>query len=258
MSVYKLETVAEIMQSLDVGETIQMIKSQIENPDDDYITPVIDIFQPVYNNYKDLLDITETEDPEDISIAKDNFFMICRNIIDAICEKYDMSIDDDYLDDNREKLVGITLGLYSFMIKDFYAVTYEIIKNYFVENMVALYDVFKGISMGKDAVSSSNMKRYSLAMATLMTNIYDIADYIFTMIDQVNVFDYIDPGYIPLVIIRNLYNKGVLSGNFVRVFADIFKDNIPLRSKICFEILYQIKNETIEDIFKRLPVDKEN
>lgn len=256
MNEIMLDTISEIVGSMNIGELHTLFTEQIINEEEDYISPVFDQFQPIYRNFLALSEIKE-EDQDDVQIAREQFFKICRSIINLITEKFNIIIDPDYLDDNTDKVPGLTLSLYTFFILDFYSVVYEMIRNYLAENLVELSETFKFNTQNKDAVSNAYRKIFSEDMTNIVTNIYDISEYILSSLDPETVFEYLDEGYAPALILKVLYQKGVASGDFVRAFADIYKVNIPLKSKVCFDIINIIKTGQIKDIFKDLMKEEE-
>jgi hypothetical protein len=249
-----LGVVSDIMNSFDMPELYELFREQIENPEEFYTGPVIDHFQPLYRNYK-MLDDIEDDDADDIRDARERFYEICIMIINMITKKFDIDIDPEYLNDSRKDVPGICLALYSFFVLDFYNNIYEILKNYLVRNIFSIYDTFKENIDNKDCVTMSNKKYFSPEMSVIASNIYDITDYIFTLLDAESALEYLDEGYIPCTILNHLYFYNYIDGNFVRTLADIYRDNTALKSKVCFNILYKIKDHTIDDVFELL---KEN
>lgn len=236
-----------------MNELHGLFSEQIDNPEENYISPVINHFQPLYRNYM-LLDDMKNEDIEDIKAARNKFLDVCKMVINMIEDKFNISIDEEYLNDNTKDLPGICLALYSFFVIDFYNNVYEIIRNYLEKNLVELYDTFQENTFNKkDSVTVSNRKQmFSEEMSVLASNIYDVTDYILTLLDDESALEYLDEGCIPAIIIKKLYEKSCMQGTFIRIIADIYKTNTELKSKVCFDILYKIKDGEIQDLFAML------
>jgi hypothetical protein len=87
------------------------------------------------------------------------------------------------------------------------------------------------------------MKIMDTKYAAIVSSMYDVTDYAFTMMDSETIIEYIDNKYTPGAVIRNLMDNGVITGDFANTFANIYKDNLSLRSKITFELIYKIKEQ---------------
>lgn len=257
MNETSMNVVSDILDSFQMNELHELFSEQIDNPSENYINPVINHFQPLYRNYMMLNDMKD-DDIEEIKAARSKFLDICILIINMIEEKFNISIDEEYLNDNANDLPGICLALYSFFIIDFYNNVYEIIRNYLEKNLIELYDIFQENILKKDSVTISNRKNlFSEQMSIIVSNIYDITDYIFTLLDDETALENLDEGCIPAIIIKRLYEKAHMTGSFVRVIADIYKTNTALKSKVCFDIIYKIKDGEIKDIFAMLSDDSD-
>lgn len=84
----------------------------------------------------------------------------------------------------------------------------------------------------------------------IISNIYDIEEWVFNHLDVDDYFTYLDNSYLPLSWIKGFFEDGHMSGDFADVIAQIIRKNISLRSKIGFNYTFQVKNGEIQDLFK--------
>lgn len=241
--------VADFIARLDVDEYKMMFNQQIENEEEDYITAPVDHLTDLFNDYSKIMDLEDMlEDEREMII--NNFTEICNCILLAINDKFDLDLDMEKVTSIGSNFVGITVALYRFFIIDFYQNVETIMMNYIEKHLHDLYDNFVGLSQKKDVVSSVNRKTLSEPMSVIASNLYDITDYIFSTMDSETALEYSDPAYTAGLVVGKLMKDDTISDEFVRTFADIYKNNVDLRSRVCFEILCAIKAETIRDIFK--------
>ena len=57
--------------------------------------------------------------------------------------------------------------------------------------------------------------------------------------------DYCDKDNLAAAVLKKLLEEGNISEDFLTAIADVYKNNVNLRSRICFEIVFAIKNEEI-------------
>lgn len=248
----KLEDLHEL---LDVDSNTTIFYEQIANEDEDYTSPKIDHFTELYQDYTDVLG-DESLPQDDVAIVIDQFTQICAHIINYINDEFNTDIEVDSIMDESHNLPGITKALYAFFIIDFYNNVLEILKNYINVNSETLSHEFADLDQKKDAITNYFKKDLSSEMTIIASNVYDITDYIFTKIDADTALSYCLQSNLPAQVIRKLLEEENISDEFLRTIADIYKNNLNLRSHIGFEIIFAIKNGEIQDKFK-LPTTSE-
>ena len=122
---------------------------------------------------------------------------------------------------------------------------FSIMKNYISKNSSTLYENFSELSQKKDVMTGYFKKGLSEEMSTIAANIYDVTDFIFTKLDASMALDYCDKDNLAAVVLKKLLEEGNISEDFLTAIADVYKNNLNLRSRICFEIVFAIKNEEI-------------
>ena len=93
-------------------------------------------------------------------------------------------------------------------------------------------------------------KELSEEMSIIASNIYDVTDFIFTKLDGSTALTYCDKDNLAAAVIKKLLDEGNVSDDFLTAIADIYKNNVNLRSRIGFEIVFAIKNGEIKDLYK--------
>ena len=242
----KLEDLREL---LDVNTNSTVFYEQITNDDEDYTSPKIDRFTELFQNYTEVLGQDDLPQDDIIEIT-DQFTQICAHIINYINDEFNTDIEVDSLMDESHNLPGITKALYIFFIIEIYQNILSILKNYINANSQTLFTEFSELSEKKDVMTSYYNKSLSKEMSVIASNIYDITDYIFTKIDGSTALSYTDKDNLPAQVLKKLLDENIASDEFITAIADIYKKNIDLRSRICFEIVFAIKNGDIEDKFK--------
>lgn len=233
--------VANILESFDEENLREIFKSQIIN-DDGYTDLQINHLTPLYSSYQRIINM-DNVDEEDILKVKTRFQNICLSIINFICSKFNIEIDIDWIETNYGKLPAVTMCLYQFFVLDIFNVILRSLNNYISLNIDDLFNAFSDSIQGKDVSTITNMKIMDTKYAAIVSSMYDVTDYSFTMMDSETIIDYLDKKYTPGTVIGNLMDIGVLTGDFANVFANIYKDNLSLRSKITFELIYKIKEQ---------------
>ena len=185
----------------------------------------------------------ENADEDDIEKIRTRYYSICASIIKFISAKFGIEIDSNWIETQYGKLPALTVSMYQFFVLDIFYVILEVLNNYISRNIDDLFNVFSDAIQGKDVSTLTNMKIMDPKYAAIVSCMYDVTDYAFTMIDNETIFDYINKDYLPAAILKAMMNNGAFTGDFVHVFADIYRDNLALRSKISFELIYKIKEQ---------------
>ena len=242
----KLEDLREL---LEVDSNTALFYEQIMNEDEDYTSPKIDHFTELYQSFSEIFE-DDTIPQDDLATVTDEFTQICCHIINYISEKFDTDIEVESLMDSSHNLPGITKAMYQFFIVEFYANILSIMKNYISENLSSLYDNFSELNQKKDVMTGYFKKELSEEMSIIASNIYDVTDFIFTKLDGSTALTYCDKDNLAAAVIKKLLDEGNVSDDFLTAIADIYKNNVNLRSRIGFEIVFAIKNGEIKDLYK--------
>ena len=242
----KLEDLREL---LEVDSNTALFYEQIMNEDEDYTSPKIDHFTELYQSFSEIFE-DDTIPQDDLATVTDQFTQICCHIINYINEKFDTDIEIESLMDSSHNLPGITKAMYQFFIVEFYANILSIMKNYISENLSSLYDNFSELNQKKDVMTGYFKKELSEEMSIIASNIYDVTDFIFTKLDGSTALTYCDKDNLAAAVIKKLLDEGNVSDDFLTAIADIYKNNVNLRSRIGFEIVFAIKNGEIKDLYK--------
>lgn len=242
----KLEDLREL---LEVDSNTALFYEQIMNEDEDYTSPKIDHFTELYQSFSEIFE-DDTIPQDDLATVTDQFTQICCHIINYINEKFDTDIEIESIMDTSHNLPGITKAMYQFFIVEFYANILSIMKNYISENLSSLYDNFSELNQKKDVMTGYFKKELSEEMSIIASNIYDVTDFIFTKLDGSTALTYCDKDNLAAAVIKKLLDEGNVSDDFLTAIADIYKNNVNLRSRIGFEIVFAIKNGEIKDLYK--------
>ena len=242
----KLEDLREL---LEVDSNTALFYEQIMNEDEDYTSPKIDHFTELYQSFSEIFE-DDTIPQDDLATVTDQFTQICCHIINYINEKFDTDIEVESIMDASHNLPGITKAMYQFFIVEFYSNILSIMKNYISENLSSLYDNFSELNQKKDVMTGYFKKELSEEMSIIASNIHDVTDFIFTKLDGSTALTYCDKDNLAAAVIKKLLDEGNVSDDFLTAIADIYKNNVNLRSRIGFEIVFAIKNGEIKDLYK--------
>ncbi len=243
--------VSEILNAFNISEITKLIEEQINDDysEDNSTDIMVDHLKPLYYTYANMTKYKLDEDTK--REAENRFYAICKVFIDAICKKFKLVIDEEWLNDNPSTLIALTFTLYSFFVLEFSANVNEVLLNYILQNTSEIYEVFEGMRNKKDSSTIANKKTMSPEMALIISNIYDISSWIFNKMTEAEFFNYLNDDYLPLQLIETLFDDGKISGEFMEAINEIFKANIRLKSKTCFTIIYKFRNEELKDpLFK--------
>jgi len=231
--------IADILETFDTAEISELIANQITNREN-YSKPIIDHFQMLYSNYKHMIESEEATEDE-VEYGREKFYKICTIIIAAIEEKFDISLDGIWQENNGKDRPAVTSALYTFFVVDLYTNVLEMLTNYIKKNHSELYEQFKDIprrslatSVGKEA-------------DVILRNIYDISSFIFQQMSVETALSYFDEGYAPVTIIKELYKQEVITGEFINGIGEVFNFNTGFKSNIGFDLMFKIKNGLLSE-----------
>ena len=236
-----LQEVANILDDFEVPTIIDLFKDQIILSSS-FITVPVNQFDPLYEKYKRATEIDAAEE-DDIDEIRNRFQTICVSIVKFIEAKFGIEVDLDWFDTQNASLPAVTLALYKFFVLDLFYIIIGVLNNYISKNLDDLNDAFAAVLNSKNVTVQANLKTLEPKYAVMVSAIFDVTDYAFTMMDNDSIFDYINPNYQPAAILKKLMEDGVVVGDFTRRIADIYKENLELRSKVVFELVYRIKTQ---------------
>lgn len=150
--------VSDILESFNIDEINKLIEEQITTDynDDIYSDLLTNHLQPLYYNYASLTKYDLDEETK--SLAENKFVSICVAFLNAIVNRFKISIDTEWLSSHYSDVPAITMFMYSFFVIDFQNNVYEILVNYIEKNNEEIAKVFSGMKVKKDASSIANKK----------------------------------------------------------------------------------------------------
>jgi len=246
-----LMEISEIMDSFNIEEITSMIKKQLgfDTNDVDVFSDIkVDHFKPLYYKYSKLTkyDLDENTAQE----ADEKFINICKTFLEQIFLRFNLTINEDWYDNNQHNIIALTLAVYDFFVINFESNLFEVLFNYIIKNKDAIYKTFEDMKNKKDASSISNKKIFTPEMALIVSNIYNINTWILSYINEDDFLNYMNDLYVPMIIIKKLYESGELTGEFISAIADIFTNSPSLMSSIGFKFISMVKHGEIKDLFK--------
>ena len=236
-----LQEVANILDDFEVPTIIDLFKDQIIHSST-YSTTPVDQFDPLYQKYRRATEMDAVEE-DDIDAVRERFKTICISIIKFIEGKFNLEVDLDWFDTQNASIPAVTLALYKFFVLDLFYIIIGVLSNYISKNLDDLNDAFSSVLNNKNVSVLANLKTLEPKYAVMASAIFDVTDYSFSMLDNDSIFEYINPEYQPAAILHKLLEDGVIVGDFTRRIADIYKENLELRSKVTFELVYRIKEQ---------------
>lgn len=202
------------------------VKSQINRiyGNINYLNIVSDKLRIIEERYDDQDVKTQVND------IRNQFF---SEIIDIVSEKFDVYVNIDY--SNTYQTERIAMDLYEFFIVEIRRNTYKFILNYIKENKKDIVETLGLSKPKKDVTTISARKKLKSVDVKIISNLYDVADYIINI--GVDDNDFLD--YTRNTDISDLYNTNTISGNLAEQFLQFAKDN-------------NIVSEIIPDIYSKL------
>lgn len=202
-----------------------------------------DLFESVLNTRNEVKNAGGIDDDSIIELDEE-INELCLKIIGYINEAQHTSIDFEELH-RSGGLTVFTYTIYKFFVLNIFAEIRAIIITYIVKHLDELAEAFDGITESRDANTTENMKFMDSRYAIIASDPFSVIDYVFSMIDSETIFEWLKitddtDTHIPLV--KKYVTDGLIGGNFVRVWADAFKDNLAFRSKLALNVIYAIRD----------------
>lgn len=240
--------ISDILETFDKTEINSLIDNQLYT--DHYsMDKITDHLMPLYVRWRSIMENTEVVEEIKLS-TQSHFIELCEYILKNILKRFNMAIDDDWIELNQDDIPALTLAVYHYFVLNFTSNLYEVIMNYVMTNNKLIYDIFEEMENKKDASTINQKKKLSPKMAMIIANIYDISEWIIHQIDEENFFKYTNKDYALNDVIIDYINKGVISGDFMNEIIKIYLTNISLKSEICFTIISNAKIGNMADPFK--------
>ena len=233
--------ISEIMDSFDLDEVRKLIHDQIEMLYEETCENLIDNFKILYSKYASIREEKDNMDEDDFQFTENRFYKICAIFIDEVCEKYGLHLNDDYLEEHYSDTPKIALCLYRFFVIDFKSNLYHILLHYINENQTMISEAFDSAKLKRDASTMANKNIDNEDVSLIVSNIYDIAEWILDQINEDIYLDSVSSEYLLLDQIKYLFENGILVGEFTDEIRNILQNNIALKGRICFDLICKLK-----------------
>lgn len=247
---------SEVLDSFDLSDIEDIVRSQI------YTDPVnlmgdstFDQFGPIYAEYQKIVD--QNENPDILSEIQSRFVNICKVFLKAIEDRFSISLNEDWADNHLNDLPAVTNALYQFFVLHHSANVEEALYGYIVAHIHDLYQIFESNRSKKDSATLTFKKKYKLEYAVIMANIGDVCSYIFSngFYYPDNFFSVMNQDYIPLALIREMYQKNLITGvgkedddgdeyeeTFIERIEETFNTNYTYKGVICYNLTNKLRN----------------
>lgn len=235
--------VSDIIEQFNLQEISELLQKQIQTDHSDTLANNPNIFKPLYINYRTIMENNNLPD-EIRDEAHQRFYTICAILIELICKKFGLEIDDVWKDDHVQDLPALALSLYSFFVIDFVSNINEVLNSFITNRLSDIYNTFEHCKQKKDAMTMMNKKNMKPEIAILVSNIYDITSWILHQMSESQYMYYMNPDYVPLGFLRKMFEEGYISGEFMDMIREIYESNITLKGEICFNIISKYNTYT--------------
>ena len=236
-----MEDVSNILDTFNLEDIRGLFQKQINSVEDVLSSHPTDHFKPLFYKYKCIME-TEENSGEIKEAAEQRFEEICNILLELICKKFNLTLDEEWKEDNYNNIAGFTMALYSFFVLDLPSNIQEVCLNYIQKNEKDIYEVFEEKKNKKDAATIVNKRTMSPEMIVIASNIYDVTTWILSNMSEESFISNINQDYAPLNIISTLLENGVLTGEFMTSINDQYATNVELKSGVCFELISIIEN----------------
>jgi len=236
----------DLLIDLDVDEYEKIFVQQIQNSDEDYTSPQIDHYSDLYRRFMDTMGEEDLDEDKRNEVIR-RFEQISLTILTALNNKFHLDIDEERIGETDGYFYGYVLACYRFFIIDLQSNIIQLMISYLGRHMNDLYTQFSALDQKKDVVTMSNKRTMSPKLAILAANIYDVTDYIFSLLDESTIMDYMEEGDVVVLSIREMMKKGLLPGEFVVPIADIYKQNVDLKARVCLKVTLAMRDGKIHE-----------
>lgn len=237
--------IEDVLDYFDIEKTHKLIQDQLSADDFAPTGIITDHLKPMWVRYKALkVDPEQSMDASTVTMAKEKFDQICLLFIKAVTDKFGITIDIGWLENQTPDTVhSIALLLYTFYVIDLESTLTEVLYKYIVDHSNDLSEHFAEImKTRKDAPYIAYKKIMPSNYAIIAASIYDICYWILDQMSEEEFMDYVSGDYIPQPYIKEMFDDGHLSGFWVNKIYQHFRNNSALRTRICFELITLFKN----------------
>lgn len=231
---------SDVIETFDVRENQRLLDAQLEDLHNDSCERFIDNFKMLYTRFASISK-QEPRDPEVYEEAKDLFYDIASMYVDRIADEFNMTVDDQFIQDNWEDLPSIALQFYLFFVLDFKSNLYHVLLNFISAHTKDIAAQFEEQRSRKDSVTEVNRSMDDPDVALIASNIYDVVDWVMEQLEPDLFFDQMEKGYVALAPMKQMYDEGTIDGSFLPTIAELLKENIALKGRICFDIICRLK-----------------
>lgn len=240
----EIATLENALNDLEVDENLDNIREAIFT--DDLAAPATDILGIIYAAYAKC-DEFPNADQDMINDIKTRTFTICRETIQMISNRFELGIDMETLKYTDIELIALAKALYKFFVMHLVDSIKNPLINYISSHIEDLGNNFRELTKKTDIVTTYSKGKVNENTAIIVSNIYDIADYILSIMDANLFVDHlsVDEGNPLNGIIFNLVKTEVITGEFVVKLADLYKSNLGIRAQVSMDIyLHFIEDAT--------------
>ena len=242
MKTTAIESVSEILDTFDLIEITDLLERQINLSDGNIIDRNTDYFKPLYFKYKSIMD--DEDNPDDIKEeTRQKFMNVCHIFINIIAKYFNLSIDQEWINDNEGDLPALVTALYCFFVKDIVSNLQEVCINYINKNKKDIFTLFEDRKNKKDCVTIVSKRNYTIETAVIVSNIYDVATWILSQMSENKYIMYMNQDYAPLIVVDKLLEDGIIAGEFMESINNAFAENLPLKAEVCFQLLSIIEKD---------------
>ena len=233
------EDISEILDTFNIEDISSLLDRQLDLSENLSVT-MTDYFKPIHLHYTKIMN--DDNIPDDVKQkATERFYNVCRIFIQTISNKFNLTVDTDWMIDYEGDLPGLATAMYCFFVKDIIENLQEICVNYINKNKDAIFELFESRKNKKDSMTLVNKKNYPLDLAVILSNIYDVSTWILSALSEEQFIEYMNQDYIPLRVIYPMLVDGIIAGDFVDVINEIYTENLNLRASVCYQLLTSFK-----------------
>jgi hypothetical protein len=242
---YSMYGIEDILDYFNIERTYKLINEQLRDDDLSPSGTLPDHLKPMWVKYKEIHpDPKEGIDSSVMYAVNERFDTICRIFIDSIAKKYGITLDVGWFEDrSRDEIHTITLFMYTFFVLDLESNIKEVLYKYIVNHSEELASSFgEPIKNRKDSPFLTFKKSMPSDYAVVCATINDVCMWILDQMTEDEFFSYLDEDYIPLPLIKSLFEEGHMAGDFMGHIYNFFINNNTVRCRVIFDIISIIKN----------------
>ena len=225
---------SEILSEFNKDEISQLLDTQLANIFTESNGIPVDYFKPLYYRYQEMKNMEMNEDLR--ADLDSEFNKIALLFINSIEKRFNIKVSEEWLSYHESSIASIALLLYEFFVLELNLNIEDVVHHFMKADSENLYSMFEDRKGKKDGSTTLYSKTASPEMAVLLANIYDVSTHIIETLTEEEYFENLPPDYVPNTIIKDLYKKGTITGNFMEVIREYFSSTSYLKSVVCFNI----------------------